>query len=190
MSSGQGQGQGPATSLADVVKSFGDLVGQGVKLGTDVAGLVRLPARSCGCGCEIPAPCWAPQPVGDVASRVCPGSQAVVRIHVTNCGRPARRFHTEATDPAIAIEPAVIDVGPMERTTIVASLAIPADATEGARRDVILWINGCKEYFLRWSISVTCSNTSCCTDVSVDDCPDLIHHWYDHFYCERGCRGH
>jgi hypothetical protein len=21
----------------------------------------------------------------------------------------------------------------------------------------------------------------------VEDCPDLIHHWYDHFYCPRPC---
>jgi hypothetical protein len=24
----------------------------------------------------------------------------------------------------------------------------------------------------------------------VDDCPDNIHHWYDHFYCDRGCPQH
>jgi hypothetical protein len=23
--------------------------------------------------------------------------------------------------------------------------------------------------------------------VEVEDCPDLIHHWYDHFYCDRPC---
>jgi hypothetical protein len=21
----------------------------------------------------------------------------------------------------------------------------------------------------------------------VEDCPDLLHHWYDHFYCNRPC---
>jgi hypothetical protein len=25
------------------------------------------------------------------------------------------------------------------------------------------------------------------TEVEIEDCPDLIHHWYDHFYCERPC---
>jgi hypothetical protein len=29
-----------------------------------------------------------------------------------------------------------------------------------------------------------------CPEVEVDDCPDNIHHWYDHFYCERGCPQH
>jgi len=26
-------------------------------------------------------------------------------------------------------------------------------------------------------------------DIEIEDCPDLIHHWYDHFYCPRPCLG-
>ena len=108
-------GQGP--TFADVIKSVGDLVGQSAKVGNEIAGLVRLPSRSSqSCGCEIPPPCWAPQPMGDVTSRVCPGSKAVVRLTVTNCGRPARTFTTQATDQGVKVEPPSISVGPMERT--------------------------------------------------------------------------
>ena len=25
------------------------------------------------------------------------------------------------------------------------------------------------------------------SELTVEDCPDLVHHWYDHFYCPRPC---
>jgi len=179
-------GQGP--TLADVIKSVADLVGQSAKVGTDIVGLARLPSRSSqSCGCEIPPPCWAPQPMGDVTSRVCPGNKAVVRLTVTNCGRPARTFTTQATDQGVKVEPPSISVGPMERTTVVVSLDVPATAAEGEHREIIVWLRGCKEHFLRWMVDVSCASADCCTDVAVEDCPDLVHHWYDHFYCQRGC---
>jgi hypothetical protein len=27
-----------------------------------------------------------------------------------------------------------------------------------------------------------------CNEVEINDCPDMIHHWYDHFYCHRHCQ--
>ena len=176
-------------SLADAAEAVGDLLGQGAKLGMGLLGSVTLPLprKSCGCSCDIPPPCWAPQPLGDVTTRVCPGNKAVVRINVTNCGARERAIDVEATNAAVAVDPASLKLGPMEQGLVVLSLEVPAGAAEGETQKGVVWVRGCKEYFFRWTLEVACKATSCCVDIDVEDCPDLVHHWYDHFYCQRPC---
>jgi hypothetical protein len=64
---------------------------------------------------------------------------------------------------------------------------VPADAATGQEYEVLLWVRGCQNHYLRWTLKVANRGASCCHEVEVEDCPDLIHHWYDHFYCERPC---
>jgi hypothetical protein len=142
-----------------------------------------------GCGCQIPPPCWAPQPIGEVACHICPGGTATIRLRITNCGAAQRDIRVEAAGKAdgVTVTPSNLALGPIERGFVSASLPIPADAAIGQAHEVLLWVRGCHDHYLRWIVNVASRGASCCQEVEVEDCPDLIHHWYDHFYCERPC---
>jgi len=175
-------------TLADAAKAVGGLIAPGAKLGMELLGSIRLPRRNCGCGCEIPPPCWVPQPLGEFTTEACPGNSGVLRLTVTNCGMVGRTITVSATNAAVKVTPASLTLGPMEEGLVVLSLDVPAAASKGQTQKSLVWIHGCKEYFLRWTVVVAASGVSCCaTDVELEDCPDLIHHWYDHFYCQRPC---
>jgi hypothetical protein len=181
---------GPSTlSLGDAAKAFGDLIGQGTKIGFSLLDSVKLPlpTRSCGCNCDIPPPCWEPQPIGDVTTKVCPGNKAVLRLHVANCGSKGRTITVEATDKNVTVSPSSVSVAPYEEQLVLVSLDVPAEATEKDQHSTVVWVRGCYVHYLRWRVDVTCRGASCCNDAHVSDCPDLVHHWYDHFYCDRPC---
>ena len=199
-------------SLEEAAQAMTDLFGQGMRIGIDL-----LESLSCGrtsmmgsamsemletvtsrfrpaesCGCKIPPPCWAPRSAGEVMSHVCPGGTASIRIRVTNCGATHRDLTIEATGQTtgVTVTPSSLSLGPMERGFAVASAAMPADAASGQEREVLLWVRGCQQHFLRWTVKVAARGADTCHEVDVKDCPDLIHHWYDHFYCERPCLHH
>ncbi len=195
-----------ARPLVEMAESFSDLIEQGTRIGRDLLESLdrsRMPMMMGGmlhsvmqrlqrmpsCGCVIPPACWAPQPMGEVVSHVCPGGTATIRIRVTNCGVTKRDIKIEVAGNAtgITVTPSSLSLGPMERGFAVASVAMPADAAFGQEREVLLWVRGCHDHFLRWTVKVARRGADCCHEVDVDDCPDLIHHWYDHFYCDRPC---
>jgi len=142
-----------------------------------------------GCGCQIPPPCWAPQSLGEVTSHVCPGAAATIRLRITNCGPVQRAVKIEAVGKTagVTVTPAGLTIGPMERAVVVASVNVPADAPSGQEQEILLWVRGCQNHYLRWTVNVAARGISCCHEVEVSDCPDLVHHWYDHFYCGRQC---
>jgi len=177
------------STLADVAKAIGGVVGPSAKAGLELLGTlpVLLPRRNCGCGCEIPPPCWAPQPLDPVVSRVCPGGRGVLRLTLTNCGVTPRTIAVSTTDAAVSVTPANVTLGAMEQGLVILSLELPASSSVGTTERTIVWIKGCREHYLPWTV-IAAGATACCTaDVDVEDCPDLVHHWYDHFYCERPC---
>ena len=176
-------------SLADAARAVGGLLEHGTKLGMGLLESVRLPlpSRTCGCNCEIPPPCWAPQPAGEIKARVCAGSKAVLRLHITNCGGVKRKISVDVTDKAAAVQPGSLTVEPFEEETVVVSMDIPATATDGEKHKAIVWVHGCHLHYVRWTVEVSSMFASCTDDVEIEDCPDLIHHWYDHFYCDRPC---
>jgi hypothetical protein len=160
--------------------SPGKLMGQMQKM---------APQMKVGGCCEIPPPCWAPQPIGEVVSHGCPGSTATIRLRITNCGATPRAFQIEAADktPAVKIDPPGLTLGPMERGFVTASVTLSADAAQCQDQEVLLWVRGCRQHYLRWTVRVSSRGGSCCHEVDVEDCPDPIHHWYDHFYTQRPC---
>ena len=178
----------PTVSVADAAKAVGGLLEQGAKVGMSVLDSIKLPLPNRSrCSCEIPPPCWEPQPIGDVTTRACPGNKAVLRLHIENCGSSGRTVSVDATNTAIDVSPTSVTIGPYEGATVVLSLDVPASAGEGQRERAVVWVRGCYVHYLRWTVEVTCEDASCCSDVTVEDCPDLVHHWYDHFYCARPC---
>jgi hypothetical protein len=190
--------------LSDLSRMLGDLVDEGMRVGMDLMetlGRSRLPdlagslqkvaPASRRCGCEIPPPCWMPKALGDLTSHVCPGGAATVRIVVTNCSMTPRAVQVDAAGAdggKVKITPAgAVSIAPMDQATFVATLAVPADAPECGSSTALLWVRGCHLHHLRWTVDVRSRGGHACHEVQVHDCPDLVHHWYDHFYCPRPC---
>lgn len=148
-----------------------------------------MPLRMQRCGCEVPPPCWMPKALGDVRSRVCAGGTAVLRLRVTNCGASGRTFEVETAGPdakEVKLDPAKLVLGPMERAVVTATIPLPSTAASGEQREALVWIRGCHSHYARWTVAVGGGSDSC-HEIDVEDCPDLVHHWYDHFYCEHPC---
>jgi hypothetical protein len=190
------QFEGVSAALMDLIKAEISLGSDFIKsvTGLDVpslgdtlrSGRDRM-TKSC---CRIPPPCWMPQPLGDCISHVGQCRTACVRLVISNCDRVARTVTVEAVDKSgkVTVTPASLTLGPMERGSISVCLAVPQHAADGTRYETLIWVRGCKEHFLRWTVSVGTVGFDSCHEIAVDDCPDLLHHWYDHFYCARPCR--
>ena len=150
-----------------------------------------LPMARGGCTCHIPPPCWMPRDLGEIRSRVCAGGTATLRVRVTNCSASPRKVAIEARPDSaeLTIDPSSLALGPLERGVALASLAMPAKAGVGEERETLIWVRGCRDHVLRWTVRVASRAGDCGHEIDVNDCPDLVHHWYDHFYCERPC-GH
>lgn len=183
------------------VERIGDLVERGVVRGTALLdSLVRsdsfprsplelLPRGAC--SCEIPPPCWLPRQLPPVTSHVCAGGRATLRIRVTNCSAEQTTVRLEVKGEAakaVELSPAAISLGPLERGVLTASL--PTDSKEGAgpEHELLVWIRGCLDHAVRWTVRTSSRGGSATHELAVEDCPDYLHHWYDHFYCARPCR--
>jgi hypothetical protein len=140
------------------------------------------------CACKIPPPCWMPQNAGCVVSHVCPGSPAVLCIRITNCGSTDRTINfDDAAKNAVTFQPSVLTLGPMETGVVTATLASSSGACEEGEQTALVWIRGCKDHYVRWTVKTVKRGAACCHEIAVEDCPDFTHHWYDHFYCARPC---
>jgi hypothetical protein len=168
----------PQQFIADGAQLVVDLLDRGVRLGRGLD-LPRLPSASC--GCDIPPPCWYPKAAGEVTSHVCSGGTATLRIRITNCGPVARAIKVEG-EKDMKVEPAGLQLGPMERGVVTVSTT----ATDGAEH--LIWIHGCHDHFIRWTVETSKRGSDSCHELDVEDCPDYLHHWYDHFYCAHPCR--
>jgi hypothetical protein len=189
--------------LAGLSRIMSELLDEGLRLGADmmdtigrtrlgeVAGsLQRMAPAMRSCGCDVPPPCWMPKALGELTSHVCPGGVATVRLVVTNCSMTARVVDLHATGAdagVVKITPDKAVIEPMDQAVFVATLAVPANAPECGSRTALLWIAGCHLHWLRWTVDVHARGGHACHELRIDDCPDLVHHWYDHFYCQRPC---
>jgi hypothetical protein len=177
--------------LADGAQLMVDLLDRGVRLGADAMDTVRERARdgfelpslpTASCGCDIPPPCWYPKAAGEVTSHVCRGGTATLRIRVTNCGPTPRAIQVEG-EKDMKVDPAALQLGPMERGVVTVSQTV-ADGQEH-----LIWVRGCHDHFIRWTIETSKRGSDSCHELEVEDCPDYLHHWYDHFYCAHPCHG-
>lgn len=171
-------------------------------LGDAIATLLNAPARMAetlagaattlrSAGCEIPPPCWEPRPAGSCRIRIPPGGAATIRVHVSNCDWTRRVVGITALGKIagwLKFEPTTLIVDPQERQTFLVTVRVPDGVKPGQFLSGPLLVRGCLDHFARIEVTVAeCAGGACC-DIHVNDCPDHIHHWYDHFYCPRPCR--
>lgn len=142
-------------------------------------------------GCTIPPPCWEPRPAGRCALTLPPGCTGTMRVHVSNCDWGRRVVGITALGKLagwLAFQPTTLVIGPQERATFVVKVHVPDGVEPGETLAGPVLVRGCVDHFVRLEVAVAeCAGVTCC-DISLDDCPDHIHHWYDHFYCPRPCR--
>ena len=83
---------------------------------------------------------------------------------MTNCGATPRTIGVEArpaTTGGGPSSPPALALGPLERGVIVASLAIPAKAGTGEEREALIWVHGCRDHVLRWTVKVASRGGDC-----------------------------
>jgi hypothetical protein len=140
--------------------------------------------------CYVPPPCWMPKKLGDCISYTsnCATATATVRIVVTNCDRVSRtiQVRTEGAE-GVTVSPQTATLNPMNRATFIVTMTVPQGTDAGKQFESLVWVEGCNQHFLRWTVNVGTVAADSCHELAVDDCPDYRHHWYDHFYCNRGC---
>lgn len=138
--------------------------------------------------CHVPPPCWMPLPLGECVSVVNACGKACIRLVITNCDRLARTVNVRAEGfQGIKVTPPSVTLGPMDRATVEVCLTVPEETESGKKFESMIWVDGCRDHFLRWTVSVGSAAFDSCHEVPVNDCQDYRHHWYDHFYCARTC---
>ena len=192
------------TPASASLKAFAKMIELSAKAGMDVlqslysgapgalTGMVDWASSQSGAGgcCgEIPPPCWMPRPLCDVVSYGKAGNVASITFVITNQSTTTRVSSVSTTTPVAAPTFSVpqLTLGPMERGRVEVTYTIPTTLASGPGTEILLWIRGCRVHFLRWTIKLgpLCGDTN--YEVCVNDGPEYLHHWYDHFYCPRPC---
>ncbi len=160
-----------------------------IQVATALAGAVGKQQRLG--GCEIPPPCWEPRLVATCTLELAPSSTGLIRIHVSNCGWTRQVASVTALGRlagSLTMQPTALSIDPQDRARFVVTVHPPKGLKPGQSLSGVVLMRGCKDYAIRVEIKISdCPGTTTC-DVSIDDCPDHVHHWYEHFYCPRPCR--
>lgn len=156
---------------------------------------MKLPGGH-GC-CDVPEPCWMPLSLGEIRCQLAPGDKGTVCLVVTNGDFRPHSYQFAATGKSagfVSFSQAGAVLGPKERIAVTATFSVPRDGKpDGDCRcldhDLLLWVRGCRNHYLRWTIDEVAQGKACCHEVKVCDDPDYVLHWYDHFYMPRPCFG-
>lgn len=170
------------------------LGGAGSALGS-AAGRMRLP-RGSSC-CDVPEPCWMPRALGQIDCQLAPGDRGTLCLVVTNGDFRPHHVQFVASGRSaglVQFSQAGALLGPKERIAVTATLTVPRDgkADPDCRcidHEALVWVRGCRNHYLRWTVTEVAAGKVCCHEIAVDDDPDYVHHWYDHFYVTRPCFG-
>ncbi len=147
----------------------------------------RAAHRNC---CDIPPPCWMPQPLGAFATDTSQCGAASLDVTVTNGGPHPQTLTVEVTGTgagAVTMQPSSLTLPPLQRGSFTLTVNAPKSGVNATLVDVLVLIRGCRSYYLYWTVGPGNGGRCACHRIAVDDGPDLIHHWYDHFYCQRRC---
>lgn len=192
---------GIESGLKDLVNAQLGLGRELIRLLGGAAGLarglggVRLPrGHSC---CDMPEPCWMPLALGEWRCALKPGDSGTLCLVVTNGDfRPhAYQFVAAGKSAAqVAFSTASATLGPKESIAVSATFTVPkddrtADDCRCIDHEALIWVRGCRNHYLRWTIDEVQKSQPCCKEIAVDDEPDYVLHWYDHFYQPKPCFG-
>lgn len=171
----------------DATRSMMDAFGEFARTLNAANPLLNGQASAC---CDIPPACWMPKCFGQFESRACPFGTALLRVHVNNCQPTSSDIRIAVKnhgDLEVDITPRTATLGAMECKWFTVAVTIPEDVCKGEIYELIVWVAGCNEHYARWNIQVADGASGTCIDTEIKDCPDYVHHWYDHFYCARPC---
>lgn len=171
-----------------IVENLAEVSGQFVR--TFLSELSGPRTRTC---CDVPEPCWMPADLGEIHCELCAGGRGTLMIRVTNADFRPRNFEVVSAGPdagRVTVAPTNFTLGPKERRTVKATFDASLDDGVGCDElEALIWVFGCRNHYLRWTVDVGKRERGCCHEVEVRDQPDYEHHWYDHFYCVRQCFG-
>lgn len=146
--------------------------------------------------CEVPEPCWMPLSLGEVRCTLRPGDTGTVCLVVTNGDFRPHTYQFAATGKsasAVSFSTNSVTLGPKERIAVTATFTVPREnRVEDCRcidHEALVWVRGCRNHYLRWTVDEAACAKPCCHEIAVNDDPDYVLHWYDHFYMPRPCFG-
>ncbi|MBL6752630.1 MAG: hypothetical protein ISP90_19115 [Nevskia sp.] len=186
---------GPLKELVkDLAKAQLQLGKELVRLAGDSAdvllsrvGPLKMPKL--GSCCAVPEPCWMPLEIGSAKLQLAAEGAGEIHFVVTNGDYRSRTFTAKAAGAdagLVQISPASAVLGPNERGAFTAKITNPG---KPGTYEALIWILGCRDHYLRVTIVVGEKQKNTCYKVTVDDEPDYVVHWYDHFYCKKPCHG-
>jgi hypothetical protein len=151
------------------------------------------PKRSC---CHIPEPCWMPKSLGEVRCKLRAGDSGEICLSITNLDYRSHQYSVQAAGKdagLVDISQAQFQLGPKERVCVAVTMKVPLVAEQDDQpcccdqMDVLIWVNGCRNHYLRWVVQTTDRAKCCRHQVCVNDSVDYELHWYDHFFIKRQC---
>lgn len=199
--------------LAGVDDALGKMISAQLALGKEALKLVgesynsalsgvkgmKVPGgNSC---CDIPEPCWMPLNLGEICCQLCHGDVGEICFIVSNEDFRPHDYKVGATGEhggLVGINHPQFTLGPKERRVITAKFKVPNKDSQKPRDEsccecddyeAVIWIEGCRNHYLRWNINTSEEHAECCHEVCVSDQPDYVLHWYDHFHVIRPCIG-
>ncbi|HUN43488.1 MAG TPA: hypothetical protein VMU81_24600 [Acetobacteraceae bacterium] len=143
--------------------------------------------RSC---CDIPPPCWMPRSAGEATCRLAAGDKGELRLLITNGDHVSHTYQLQAEGSGAAdvtFSASAFTLAAKQRQLVTATFTMPAGSPPGNEYDLVIWVRGCRDHYLRWTLHLAAKSYRCCYEACIDDAPDYIVHWYDHFYCQRPC---
>lgn len=171
----------------------------GAVLADGAKGLSLPKGSSC---CDIPEPCWMPRSLGEITCTLASGQEGEVCLDIVNNDFRPHNYEIKPAGPdagtvQVDQKDRAFILGPKERRTVSVRVTVPKVDHDQDRResccecddlDLLIWVRGCAEHYLRW---VICRDEKakkpCCHCVAVNDTPDYELHWYDHFHVMRPC---
>jgi len=147
-----------------------------------------------GCSPRIPTPCWLPEDLGDLRVEIDREGTARLTVRVRNKDGQPRQVTAHVTGAGsqfVAPVNGSVSVPAFGYGTFNFTVTVPASAPVGTYVDVNIAIDGCRRHVMNWRVDALekCDpEAKSLEEIVVCDGADQIHHWYDHFYCERRCQ--
>lgn len=159
-----------------------------------LTGLELPKGSSC---CDKPEPCWMPKKVADICCELAPEGVGEVCIFIHNEDFRSHNYTLSAAGEhgdLVQFSAQQFNLGPKEVRVVSARFKIPTRDTpkdntccELNDYELVLWIKGCQQHYIKWHVNAAKKTGDCCHEVSVTDSGYYDLNWYDHFHVMRPC---